>query len=61
MVSNPIRYSRSSLNAEIKPPVLGSDTDHVLKTELGLDQAAIDVLRGQGILGKKRGDEDRAG
>jgi crotonobetainyl-CoA:carnitine CoA-transferase CaiB-like acyl-CoA transferase len=59
LVSSPIRYSRSSLNAEIKPPVLGSDTDHVLKTELGLDQAAIDVLRGHGILGKKGGGEKR--
>jgi crotonobetainyl-CoA:carnitine CoA-transferase CaiB-like acyl-CoA transferase len=59
LVSSPIRYSRSSLNAEIKPPVLGSDTDYVLKTELGMDQAAIDVLRGQGILGEKGGGEQR--
>jgi len=51
LVSNPIRYSRSSLNSDIKPPVLGVDTDRVLASELGLDQATLDKLRGQGIVG----------
>lgn len=61
MVSNPIRYSRSTLNAEIKPPVLGSDTDQVLQAELGLDQAAIDALRSQGVIGERQGGERNGG
>lgn len=55
LVANPIRYSRSRLHTQIKPPFLGSDTDQVLQAELGLDQAAIDALRGRGILDEIKG------
>ncbi|MFT7257063.1 MAG: crotonobetainyl-CoA:carnitine CoA-transferase CaiB-like acyl-CoA transferase [Candidatus Azotimanducaceae bacterium] len=61
LVSNPIRYSRSSLNAEIKPPVLGRHTDEVLQAELGLDQAAIDALRVRGVLGQSKVGESKVG
>lgn len=51
LVANPIKYSRSSLQYDIKPPQLGADTDAVLKAELGLDEVAIASLREQGIVG----------
>ena len=51
LVANPIKYSRSEINYRIKPPELGVDTDRVLESALGLDQAAIEALRAQGIVG----------
>jgi len=51
LVANPIKYSRSEINYGIKPPELGVDTDRVLESALGLDQAAIEALRAQGIVG----------
>lgn len=51
LVANPIRFSRSSIDYSIQPPVLGIDTDAVLKATLGLDQVAIDQLRADGIVG----------
>jgi crotonobetainyl-CoA:carnitine CoA-transferase CaiB-like acyl-CoA transferase len=51
LVANPIKYSRSEMDYQIKPPKLGVDTDVVLQTALVLDQAAIDQLRGKGIVG----------
>ena len=51
LVANPIRFSRSSLDYSIQPPMLGIDTDAVLKATLGLEQAAIDQLRADGIVG----------
>ena len=50
-VANPIKYSRSEINYGIKPPELGVDTDRVLESALGLDQATIEALRAQGIVG----------
>ncbi len=51
LVANPIKYSRSEINYGLKPPVLGVDTDSVLASALGLDQATIERLRAQGIVG----------
>ncbi len=51
LVANPIKYSRSEINYGIKPPELGVDTDRILESALGLDQAAIEALRAQGIVG----------
>ena len=51
LVANPIKYSRSEINYSIKPAVLGVDTDGVLESALGLDQATIEALRAQGIVG----------
>ena len=51
LVANPIKYSRSEINYGIKPPELGVDTDRVLESALGLDQATIEALRAQGIVG----------
>lgn len=51
LVANPIKYSRSEMDYQIKPPKLGVDTDVVLQTALVLDQATIDQLRGKGIVG----------
>jgi len=51
LVANPIKYSRSEIHYGIKPPELGVDTDRVLESALGLDQAAIEALRAQGIVG----------
>ena len=51
LVANPIKYSRSEIHYGIKPPELGVDTDRVLESALGLDQATIEALRAQGIVG----------
>ena len=51
LVANPIKYSRSEINYGIKPPELGVDTDRVLESALGLNQATIEALRAQGIVG----------
>ena len=51
LVANPIKYSRSEIDYSIKPAVLGVDTDRVLESALGLDQATIEALRAQGIVG----------
>ncbi len=51
LVANPIKYSRSEMDYQIKPPKLGVDTDAVLQTTLALDQVTIDQLRGKGIVG----------
>ena len=51
LVANPIRYSRSAMNYGRKPPKLGSDTEAVLKEELGLTDEMIAGLKERNIVG----------
>ncbi len=48
-VGNPIHFSATPVEYRRAPPVLGQDTDAVLR-ELGRDDAAIAVLRDAGIV-----------
>ena len=50
-VRNPILYSRTPLEYERAPPLLGADTRAVLGERLGLDHAALESLRSRGIIG----------
>jgi len=49
-VRNPIGLSRSPASYRRGPPLLGSDTDDVLKDVLGLDAERIDRLRASGVI-----------
>lgn len=49
LVANPIRYSRSTLQYDRAPPVLGANTAEVL-SELGLDVADIEKLKSEGVV-----------
>jgi formyl-CoA transferase len=49
-VANPIRYSRTPLEYQAGPPVLGEHTDMVLKKDLGLDAGRIAELKQKGVL-----------
>ena len=47
---NPIKMSKVSEGPDVRMPWLGEHTDSVLATELGLDSAEIDRLRGAGVI-----------
>lgn len=49
-VANPIRLSRSAIEYERAPPLLGQDTDEVLRRMLQLDAAEIAALRNKQII-----------
>src|SRR5688572_16669469 len=50
LVANPIRYSRTSLDYEMPPPLLGQHTDEVLREMLGKTEAEISALRAKKIV-----------
>jgi len=50
-VRNPIRYSRTALDYQLPPPLLGEHTTAILAGELGLDQVQLADLRAQGVIG----------
>ena len=49
-VRNPIRYSRTPLEYDRPPPLLGQHTAEVLREELGLGAAEIDSLKARGVI-----------
>lgn len=49
-VANPIRLSRSAIEYERAPPLLGQHTDEVLARVLEMDAAALDALRAAGAI-----------
>ncbi len=49
-VRNPIRYSRTPLEYELAPPVLGEHTDQILAERLGLDESEVQTLRERHIV-----------
>ena len=50
MVANPIKFSRTPVEHNHAPPLLGEHTDEVLGSLLGLDAGAIGALRKDGIV-----------
>jgi formyl-CoA transferase len=50
MLGLPIRMSESPPNYERAPPLLGADTEAVLRDWLGLDEARIATLRAIGVI-----------
>ena len=49
-VANPVRFSRTPIEYQCAPPMLGEHTDEVLAELLGLDAVRIDELRGIGAI-----------
>ena len=50
MVANPIKFSATPIAHDRAPPLLGEHTGEVLGSVLGLAPAAIEQLRGQGVV-----------
>ncbi len=50
-VRNPTRYSRTVLEYQLPPPLLGEHTEAVLAAELGLDVQALGDLKARGVIG----------
>ena len=50
LVANPLRLSETPVSYRHTPPVLGADTDDVLRSVLELDDAELDGLRSAGII-----------
>jgi formyl-CoA transferase len=48
---NPVKLSAMSEGPDTAPPTLGQDTDEVLRVELGLDDAELEILRNSGVIG----------
>ena len=51
LVANPVRFSRSGMNYELEPPLLGHHTDEVLTEVLAMSPEELSVLREKGVLG----------
>jgi crotonobetainyl-CoA:carnitine CoA-transferase CaiB-like acyl-CoA transferase len=49
-VRNPIRYSRTPLEPELPPPLLGEHTSRILAERLGLGDAEIAALRAERVV-----------
>jgi crotonobetainyl-CoA:carnitine CoA-transferase CaiB-like acyl-CoA transferase len=49
-VRNPIRYSRTTLDHELAPPLLGEHTSRILAERLGLGEAEIAALRARRVV-----------
>lgn len=50
-VACPIRYSETEIEYKKAPPALGADTDEVLRAVLGLDDAALGLVKASKVLG----------
>ncbi len=50
VIANPVRLSETPVDYRISPPLLGADTDDVLRTMAGLDAAEVAALRERGIV-----------
>ena len=50
MVRNPIRFSATPIAHDRAPPRLGEHTDEVLRDVLGMDEAALMILRKDGVV-----------
>jgi crotonobetainyl-CoA:carnitine CoA-transferase CaiB-like acyl-CoA transferase len=51
LIANPMRFSATPIGEYRAPPLLGEHTDEVLREVLGLDAAARDALRRDGVVG----------
>ena len=50
LVANPLRFSENPVSYRHTPPILGADTEDVLRSVLELDEAELDGLRSSGII-----------
>lgn len=50
LIANPVRFSETPVNYREPPPLLGADTEEVLSGILGLDKAAIALLRSREVI-----------
>jgi len=50
LVANPIRMSKTPVEANLAPPTLGQHTEEILHNRLKLDSEQIHKLRDQGII-----------
>ena len=50
VIANPVRLSETPADYRLPPPLLGQHTDEVLKHALGLDDAKLATLRGNGVI-----------
>lgn len=50
LVANPIKYSRTQLDYQVPPPLLGQHTEELLRGLLGKSDAEIAALRSAGII-----------
>jgi crotonobetainyl-CoA:carnitine CoA-transferase CaiB-like acyl-CoA transferase len=50
LVGSPLKLSRSKVDYRLPPPVEGQHTAEVLKGILGMDDAKIEKLSGNGII-----------
>ncbi|HET9652358.1 MAG TPA: CaiB/BaiF CoA-transferase family protein [Usitatibacter sp.] len=49
-VANPIRFSRTAIEYELPPPVLGQHTGQVLAEWLGMNEGEVASLKDQGVV-----------
>jgi crotonobetainyl-CoA:carnitine CoA-transferase CaiB-like acyl-CoA transferase len=49
-VANPIKYSATPISYRSAPPMLGADTDEILRDMLGITPAEIARLRSAGVV-----------
>jgi formyl-CoA transferase len=50
LVANPVKFSATPITHDKAPPLLGEDTDEVLRTMLGMDAERVASLRERGIV-----------
>ena len=50
-IANPLKFSATPVEYAKAPPVLGEDTDDVLKRVLGMDDGEVDAMRAKGVIG----------
>lgn len=53
LIGNPLKLSETPVHYPKAPPILGEDTDHVLKTLFNFSDHDIDAMRASGLLGTK--------
>ena len=51
MPGNPVKLTKVAEGPETRVPWIGEHTDEVLRSELGLDEAALAVLHADGVIG----------
>ena len=58
VAGNPIKMSRVTEGPETNVPLLGQHTSEVLREMLGMDQASIERLADDGVIGRHEGHKD---
>jgi crotonobetainyl-CoA:carnitine CoA-transferase CaiB-like acyl-CoA transferase len=53
LIGNPLKLSETPVNYHKAPPILGEDTDHVLKMLFNFSDHDIGAMRASGLLGTK--------